>query len=71
MPENDALALPSRVQEGQADGVRALDVEAYRTCPECGALYDRTAGTCDLHGSIPVPLRPATEQEVRDFERYS
>lgn len=43
----------------------------YKVCPDCGAMYDEEYEACDLHGAVLVPLRPATDQEVMDFEELA
>ena len=43
---------------------------AYRVCPKCSAMYDSTVKLC-LSCKPDTLLRPATAQEVADFERYA
>lgn len=42
----------------------------YKTCPKCSAMYDWNPRLSNCL-SCKVPLRPSTEKEVRDFERYA
>lgn len=41
----------------------------YQVCPKCSAMYDYQPGQQCL--TCKVPLRPATEQEVKDFEEFA
>ncbi len=42
----------------------------YKVCPKCSAMYDGTASIC-LSCKPDTILRPATAEEIRDFERCS
>lgn len=49
-------------------GIMSLKQEDYSVCPECGGLYESEVMTCF---SCLVKLRPATQEEVDDFERLA
>lgn len=43
---------------------------SHKVCPKCTAMYDDDVLVCDLCDP-PQPLRPATEQEEKDFEEFA
>lgn len=49
---------------------KKLNPASYRVCPKCSAMYDSTVKLC-LSCKPDTLLRPATAQEVADFERYA
>jgi hypothetical protein len=63
MPNEDR-PLPAVPNKGQT---------RYKVCPKCTGLYDDwyvTCLSCKIKGE-PVKLEQATDQMVRDFERYA